>query len=245
MLMHALTDEQCANLFPKEGSASAQSKDRIKRLNEAVKLSSSEDPSTRTEAHATINTILGEQVQADKNAKGLRLDIHLVFPDKSERGIDVGTTHHLKKGTLNTAKNWFLKKHALRRSCHLQGISLPRDQDASPAVNAVVLHKTKKYKPLFDYMQAQRFAGQRRVVPSWLACIISNVCEFSPDVFKLVEQVTLLHKRKYLDPKHRPLDGHTPNRAAARFRTHFKDTLACEVARGYGNMILSTAVHAG
>jgi hypothetical protein len=170
--------------------------------------------------------------------------VHVIFPDGTECAIDVGTTHHLLAGETSRNLNWFRELLGRRVALEARGLSDIADEAPSPAVLKIVAAKSKKYRPLFDLMAAQAFTGKRRGVPEWMACIVSNACEFSPAVFTLIERLSALIKARYSQPN-RPLDGFTPSAAAADFRTRFKDEIASTVGSGFATMLQASAAASG
>jgi len=189
LLMHKYSAEECRNLFPKS-NASAVAKDRIARLGRAVEAYNTDSPAAKAAAYRTIQSILAESIQNDKQTVGLRLDVLLSFPNGREIAIDTGTTHHLRGGLLRRTLKWLTTRHKGRLQMEERGVVVPRDPTASPPVLDVVNTKTTKYKPLFMRMDAQKYVGLRQHTPEWRACIVSNCGEFSPHVFDTIERLT-------------------------------------------------------
>ena len=88
--------------------------------------------------------------------------------------------------------------------------------------------------------ELQLLRRKRNRMPNFHALIISTDGEFSSSVFEVIEFLCAIRKRQCRE--FRPIDGTTPARASARFRTDLKDSLAIANAIGLGTMLRSVGI---
>ena len=86
-------------------------------------------------------------------------------------------------------------------------------------------------------LQKQARTRTRKV--TFTPCVMSHRGELSPDFIRLIER--LADKKRALTRGTKgEIDGYTPSRAAADFRTRLKDSLAVSLAWGWGRQLRAT-----
>ena len=236
------SSEECSALFPKSSKAAIGNRHLLVEgaLQELKRTTS---PADRARIIRRLTAITDEGIRTSKDAKGLRVDLHIRSPEVgvADLLIDVGTTHHNCATTLAAS----LKHHqtitdtenALHR---ISAAALP-NTDPTPPVVARVKTKKRVYGPLMSLLEAQLHQRRRDRPATFLAPIISIAGEFAPDAFALAMETLAKKCGKIYRSIMRPRDGHTPASATALFRRSFKDNLATTVFKGNGNMLRDCA----
>ena len=107
--------------------------------------------------------------------------------------------------------------------------------EPSPRVQARCNEKHNTYRGLIDVAYSQHKAGQRAIMPVFVAAIVSHTGEMAPELVTLIENIT----RQYactITPRDLD-DGISKNRHTGMFRARFKDALMSATAEGFGQVI--------
>ena len=108
----------------------------------------------------------------------------------------------------------------------------------SPAVKAAVADKHKTYGLIETLANAQAFGSGPRVRLKFVAGVITHRCEMASELIDAIEYCTGRYKARLRVTPH--IDGLTPAKAAANYRTQFKTDLCVQMAKGFGRQLLAT-----
>ena len=247
ILNNEYTPEQCARMFIKNGSLA----DKAASIELSDLISRARDLEPGSDRDFVLDQCTRLINRVPDSAKGLRIDFGI------EHGgctiwADVGGVHGTAKTYVSKQSTYF---NGLAQLDHMgdgdssssvvttQSSPITGVPASSPAICKVVREKQDRYNPMLRVAELQLLRRKRNRMPNFHALIISTDGEFSSSVFEVIEWLCAIRKRQCTE--FRPIDGTTPARASARFRTDLKDSLAIANAIGLGTMLRSVGIPNG
>ena len=107
---------------------------------------------------------------------------------------------------------------------------------SSSAVSNRSRTKILKYHPLVQRAEVQvETLNRRTTAPAFQPCVSSHRGEWSAGMFATIEWITLF--RTKAARRDGTMDGETPQKTAAEFRSRLKDRLAAAMAKGWGRQL--------
>jgi hypothetical protein len=235
------TPEQLRSLFPKYHDADAGR--RRAALEEALdSIRAAPDNATRRAIVAGV-AALERNRPAPSAAEGVavRADALAVPDDGKGKAllIDVTGVHDSTKDSINKQLAFHVQLQRRSQASFAASFSLASSAGDSPAVAKAVAGKHKRYG-LIETLANIQAAGFGPQLPlKFVAGVVTHRGEMASELIDAIEYCTGRFKaglRTCPD-----IDGHTPPRAAAAFRTRFKHALCVQIAGGFGRQLLATS----
>jgi hypothetical protein len=212
---------------------------RVLAVADQIKLSRTMTDSQRITA---LRYVQQETDKVREYAPILRFDIWMRLRPGVELVVDQTSIHPSWDAYASTTLTYLRDIHQQERESTTL-IFFNKGKSSSPAILTAQREKHKKYKPLMDLMRAQAARHTRDNVPTFLAPVISQLGEMSPEAFKLFDLMANTYKSKVT--KNRHFMGVSPNEARARFRNRLMTATMANLAVGLGKQLATAGLPSG
>jgi hypothetical protein len=230
LLRNFCSRDECRTWFPKKNNPAT----RTRAANLRWMLEQASLMERGTGRTAVMNKIHDYAMATPGGTKGLRIDIQLLFDDE-ELWIDGGAVHPTSYSTEAAVTKWVKNHSAANKEAggllRVNGMLM----QPSPNVRTACNTKHTTYKGLLDIAASQVKTGERSVLPTFVAAIISHTGEMAPELHTLVETITVQYARTITQKDME--DGVSKGRRTGMFRSQFKDALMTAMAEGFGSTL--------
>lgn len=170
-----------------------------------------------------------------------RADLMCVPDDGKGITLLVDTTgiHDSTKDLIGKQLDYHLRLHQHNSHAFASGYELASNAGNSPIVENAAKIKHKRYGLIADLANIGASGRGPQIKMKFVAAAITHRCEMAEELINTIEHITGRYKASlFAFPD---IDGRTPARAAASFRSRFKTALCVQIARGFGRQLRATA----